>query len=68
MKHDELLAKIDSFTCCSGAYELALRAAVELHKIVQTCFDVTCYCPDHCQSCRTNYPCLTIQAIEKELG
>ena len=30
MTHDELLAKIDGFSCCSGAHELALRAVVEL--------------------------------------
>lgn len=32
MTHEELLAKVDSFTCCSGAHELALRAVVELHR------------------------------------
>ena len=30
MKHNELLDMIGSFTCCSGAHELALRAVVEL--------------------------------------
>ena len=30
MSNDELLAKIDGFSCCSGAHELALRAVVEL--------------------------------------
>jgi hypothetical protein len=64
MTHDELLAKIDGFSCCSGAHELALRAVVELHyedfgtpgeEIV-------------CDWCKVIYPCPTIQAIEKELG
>lgn len=71
MTHDELLAKIDSFTCCSGAHELALFAVMELHKpreykvagtftdgLIQT----GCVCGGW------SYPCPTIQAIEKELG
>ena len=67
MTYDELIAKIDSFTCCSGAHELALFLVVELHK------------PNSmggCNACEqwTNegpyqiaYPCPTIQAIEREL-
>jgi hypothetical protein len=58
MTHEELLAKIDGFTCCSGAHELALRAVVELHK----------QRGDLCETCFHRYPCATIQAIEKELG
>ena len=67
MTHDELLAKIDSFTCCSGAHELALFAVVELHKPslipdwVPTKEKLICWCAHI-------YPCPTIQAIEKELG
>ena len=71
MTHDELLAKIASFTCCSGAHEIALRAVVELHKP----FDYE-LAPDVykliCTNCQMGvveqYPCQTIQAIEKELG
>ena len=67
MTHNELLAKIDNYTCCSGAHELALRALVELHK------------PDirgNCDICSwiigkpgfVRYEvCPTIQVIEKEL-
>ena len=67
MTHDELLAKINNFTCCSGAHELALRAVVKLHR------------PDmrgNCDICSwiigkpgaVHYSaCPTIQAIEKEL-
>ena len=67
MTHNELLAKIDNYTCCSGAHELALRAIVELHK------------PDirgNCDICSwiigkpgfVRYEvCPTIQVIEKEL-
>ncbi|CAB4174518.1 hypothetical protein UFOVP965_50 [uncultured Caudovirales phage] len=68
MTHDELLAEIDdNFTKCGDDCEscrrdnaswFALRAVVELHK------------PDefrHCDVCNS-YLCLTIQAIEKELG
>ena len=58
MTHDELLAKIDGFTCCSGVHELALRAVVESHKPKGTL----------CKTCYFIYPCPTIQAIEKELG
>jgi len=65
MTHDELLAKINSFTCCSGAHELALRAVVELHKPnTNPRFDLLC-----AAWCEPGpYPCQTIQAIEKELG
>ena len=67
MTHEELLAKIDSFSCCSGAHEIALRAVVELHKPTQipdwvpTEKELMCWCAHA-------YPCPTIQAIEKELG
>ena len=60
MTHDELLAKINNFTCCSGAHELALRAVVELHKCSNPRFDLLC-------DCGTAYPCPTIQAIEEQL-
>jgi hypothetical protein len=62
---DELLAKIDSFSCCSGAHELALRAVVELHKTYES-KDYGLLCK-YCYETPT-YPCGTIQAIEKELG
>ena len=67
MTHDELLAKIDSFSCCSGAHELALRAVVELHKPQEITlpngeWGINCV---HCDG--WEYPCPTIQAIEKEL-
>lgn len=66
MTHDELLAKVNNYSCCSGAHELALRAVVELHK------------PDgglcnHCEegfimgSIPVVYPCPTIQVIEEQL-
>ena len=64
MKHNELLSKINSFTCCSGVHEIALCAVVELHTadFGTPQEDVVC---DYCKSI---YPCLTIQAIEKELN
>jgi hypothetical protein len=66
MTHDELLAKIDSFTCCSGAHEIALRAVVELHKpIIHKKYKDQGF---FCDNCEYDYPCPTIQAIEKELG
>ena len=58
MTHDELLAKIDNYTCCSGAHELALRAVVELHQQLDD---------NSCRDCVTWYPCDTIQAIEEQL-
>ena len=77
MTHDELLAKIDNYTCCSGAHELALRAVVELHKPVQERSDISTYDYVGCDACvewshdgnmNLEYPCPTIKAIEKELG
>ena len=65
MTHEELLAKINSFTCCSGASELALRAVVELHKANPE--PKNSPFKDHCRACGKAYPCRTIQAIEKEL-
>jgi hypothetical protein len=68
MTHDELLAKIASFTCCSGAHEIALCAVVELHKPMlwkNLGNDTDGY---KCEVCEGNsYPCVTIKAIEKEL-
>ena len=76
MTHDELLAKIDGFSCCSGAHELALLAVVELHRPVQGSSDIQAYDYVGCDACvewshdgnmNLRYPCPTIQAIEKEL-
>ena len=70
MKHDELLAKIDSFSCCSGAHELALRAVVELHKPelveLKSNFKED-YSFTRCSCAESFYPCPTIEAIAKEL-
>ena len=72
MTHDELLAKINSFTCCSGAHQIALRAVVELHKPSRKDYSREI----GCMGCGVNaeygtweqdYPCETIQAIVKEL-
>jgi hypothetical protein len=74
MTHDELLAKIttEMFQFDRGLpmeYMQALRAVVELHKPSE-------YEPSQCWACsayanneyEADYPCWTIQAIEKELG
>ena len=72
MTHDELLNMIGSLTCCSGAHEVALCAVIELHKPIydNSCSDADC-CggpyPNLCDGCKDDYPCATIQAIEKEL-
>lgn len=76
MTHDELLAKINSSTCCSGAHELALRAVVELHKPwnMETGPEgesetvVGCECIPQLPAFLNPWPCPTIQAIEKELN
>ena len=60
MTHDELLDITGSFTCCSGADEVALLAAVGLHKCSHPRFDLFC-------DCGNPYSCPTIQAIEKEM-
>ena len=70
MTHNELLAKIDNYTCCSGAHELALRAIVELHKPIKISGEELC---DACEEWTNEganyrvYPCPTIEAIEKVL-
>ena len=80
MTHDELLAKIDRYA--KGASMLdskawaALRAVVELHKPIKNIW-ITHPNLLACDECSewTNegpsaieYPCPTIQAIEKELA
>lgn len=67
MTHEELLAKIDSFSCCSGAHELALRAVVELHK-PSGIFCSGCGFDEEYNEPSQLLPCPTIQAIEKELS
>lgn len=67
MKHDELRDYIDKFDAAGMVDEpavKALRAVVELHTadFGTPREDVVC---DYCKSI---YPCLTIQAIEKELS
>ena len=80
MTHDELLARIDelyrrSFHVNKEGEELyvannfrfsltALRAVVELHKPTVFINPNEIQCDD----CFDEYPCRTIQAIEKELG
>ena len=79
MTHDELLAKIDNYTCCSGAHELALLAVVELHKpeYWENIHDPNwngnecsvCFTDGNLEtpSARIDYPCPTIQEIEKAM-
>jgi hypothetical protein len=78
MTHDELLAEIDSAELgwYYGWMKDSLRAVVELHKPVQGRSDITTYDYIGCDSCvewshdgnmNLEYPCPTIQAIEKEL-
>ena len=73
MTHDELIDYIDDST--NGlkhehlfekllANTKALSAVVELHKP----FEIDREGNYNCQECEWQYPCLTIQAIEKELS
>jgi hypothetical protein len=74
MTHDELLARLDGQIAGSKAIgcecpacdnAVALRAVVELHQSNVLPFDK--YLEPFCIPCDTNYPCETIQVIEKEL-
>ena len=70
MRHDELLAKINNFEpddeldACNAMN--ALIAVVELHKPSEQDYPDE---PEHCVGCQEialgDYPCPTIQAIEK---
>ena len=69
--HDELLARISNFTCCSGVHELALRAVVELHvpkyhSVVTDCGITGWF--ETCEACKVQYPCKTFELIVEELG
>ena len=62
--HDELLAICDNYSFKDSAEPVkALRAVVELHKPTDL---ITPY-EIRCDDCLDEYPCPTIQAIEKEL-
>ena len=67
MTHDELLVELNSLDhSCSvvGITVAALRVVVELHKP----FEIDREGNYNCQECEWDFPCPTIQAIEKELG
>jgi hypothetical protein len=72
MTHDELLAELDELDhSCSvvGITVSALRAVVELHRpIFRGCDEPYCCGAEDVCRCGDEYPCDTIQAIEKELG
>ena len=64
MKHTDLLAKITS--AGDTSVYMILRAVVELHKpIIHKGYENQGL---FCANCEFDYPCPTIQAIEKELG
>ena len=71
MTHDELLAKLSSTNRRYGGSQdnSALRAVVELHKPVMAFGDHVIICAE-CEKGAGNgedYPCPTIQTIEKEM-
>ena len=69
MTHEELLKDIDDQEFSYDTLATALRAVVELHRT----WDETKYGYDYCKACEKNglgyrnYPCPTIQVIEKVL-
>ena len=77
MTHEELLAKLrdDQHGSDSEGILSALRAVVELHKPIEEDGKLWCkheVCYNHIEflertDCDCNYPCPTIQVIEKEL-
>ena len=68
MTHDELLAKINNELGMSDAFRGfdALCAVVELHKPSTEARNTHTKNPI-CNNCIEEYPCQTIQAIEKEI-
>ena len=67
MTYEELLSICDNYSFKDSAEPVkALRAVVELHKpIIHKGYENQGL---FCANCEFDYPCLTIQAIEKELG
>lgn len=69
MTHDELLAALDELDHSCSVVSItiaALRAVVELHKPFDFKFGEEMY--TSCEGCgQADYPCTTIQSIEKEL-
>jgi hypothetical protein len=73
MTHDELLAKIEDdfdYDSVNHKFQYAVRAVVELHKPelhqndnVERCVQCSSFSYRYVE-----YPCSTIQAIEKELS
>ena len=73
MRNNELLAKLlvtdkTNMTREVIKWQLALCAIVELHKPEFIEFHDVMYCEACTNHEIVNYPCSTIQAIEKELG
>ena len=66
MTHDELLAICDNYSFKDSAEPVkALRAVVKLHNpIIHKGYKDQGF---FCDNCEYDYPCPTIQAIEKEL-
>jgi hypothetical protein len=70
MTHDELLAELTDTGPVYARVSLysALRAVVELHEPINSIRGIVCrHCFTDALHRTEFYPCLTIQAIEKEL-
>jgi hypothetical protein len=75
MTHDELLAKIDAaqpnYDCECKGMDVALWSIVKLHKPIEDeWFNIGKIICEECsrEEYTQEYPCLTIQAIQKELN
>lgn len=69
MTYNELRDYIDKFDAAGMVNEpvvKALRAVVELHKPIK--YKTVLHVRTGCTCGTAKYPCLTIQAIEEELG
>jgi len=68
MTHDELIFEINhDIENANGLSEPGLKvllAVVQLHKPIRTPDG----CGDQCSECKTDYPCNTIETIQKELN
>jgi hypothetical protein len=70
MTHDKLRDYIDKFDAAGMVKEptvAAIRAVVELHKVQECDCDCTRTHEPICDECIEDYPCPTIQAIEREI-
>ena len=66
MTQNELLARIGNYDEFGADYELVdiARAVVKLHKPIR----LADKCGNQCSECKIDYPCNTIETIQKKLN